>query len=77
MKITMARTVGNTLPDNTRRDHRHNLSPVPCAFCGEPADLRRTDVIVEAHGQHTSHTRINEIWHRSCFDDFLDQGEET
>ncbi|WP_121989549.1 hypothetical protein [Nitrospira lenta] len=77
MKTTMERTVENNLLDDIRKEYGHNISHIPCAFCGEPANLHDADVIVEMHGPHAAPDHSKDIWHRSCFEDFLDQGEET
>jgi hypothetical protein len=48
-----------------------------CHSCGHPVDLMRDDVLVES-ADITRNDRDGEmVWHQVCFDDFLDQGEET
>ena len=77
MKTAVGRIFGNTARANTGRP---SLQPIPlslCVFCQGPADPQSAEVIVETRGRLTLGDPITQIWHRSCYDDFLDQGEET
>ncbi len=77
MKTTVERNLGNTRRANTGRAPIQSLPLILCAFCGGPADPQSSEAIVETHGRRIPDDHITQIWHRSCFDEFLDQGEET
>lgn len=48
-----------------------------CMYCGKSVNLERDDAVTESRGALTSRRHAVQVWHRGCFDDFLDQGEET
>jgi len=63
--------------DNGHKEQIQDLLQVSCMFCGVSANLESKDVIVETHGNLFSHGEILQVWHRRCFEDYLDEGEET
>jgi hypothetical protein len=48
-----------------------------CHSCGYPVDLTRDDALVESAANAQNELDGETVWHQVCFDDFLDQGEET
>ena len=51
-------------------------SKIPCELCGHPVALPDERAVVESvsHEQDGDRPRV---WHGSCFENFLDQNEET
>lgn len=49
---------------------------VPCTFCGSPFEADDWDVVVEAQDTNDDDSAPVCIWHRRCFEAYLDQGEE-
>lgn len=77
MKTAVERNLGNTTRAIAGRAPLQPLPRTLCVFCEGPADPQSSEVIVETHGRRIPGDHITQIWHRSCFDDFLDRGEET
>jgi len=63
--------------DNGHKEQIQDLLQVSCMFCGMSVNLESKDVIVETHGNLFSHGERHQVWHRRCFEDYLDEGEET
>jgi hypothetical protein len=63
--------------DNGEKNPHRSRSQLPCIFCGLVADLDHDDLIVELRGNPSSYDAMPQVWHRRCYNDFLDQGEET
>lgn len=55
-------------------EKRRNQS---CMYCGKSVNLERDDAVTESRSAPTSRRTAVQVWHRGCFDDFLEQGEET
>lgn len=47
-----------------------------CAFCAFPIEADDWDVEVEAQDASDDSSQPVRIWHRECFEAFLDEGEE-
>ncbi len=77
MKTTVESNLSYSIRANTGRPSLQPLLLSLCIFCKEPADPQSADVIIETCGRLLLGDPITQIWHRSCYDDFLDQGEET
>jgi hypothetical protein len=65
------------MSDNGRSKPSPIHSQKPCASCGLPADLDSDHVIVEFKARRSFQDAIARVWHRGCYDEFLDQGEES
>jgi len=48
-----------------------------CYGCGKPIDLEHEDTLVEVVDGRWSPDRNMIRWHQNCFDQYLDEGEET
>lgn len=63
--------------DNGERKAPHNRSQLPCMYCGLPSDLDCNDVVLELLPTLPLRDAVSQVWHRYCYDDVLDEGEET
>ncbi|WP_455371160.1 hypothetical protein [Petrachloros mirabilis] len=61
--------------DFTRRTDKQ--ATPPCMYCGQSVNLEHDNAVTESREQPSSRRNPVQVWHRGCFDDFLDQGEET
>lgn len=48
-----------------------------CYGCGKPIDLVHEDTLVEMIGGRWPHAADIVRWHQDCFNQYLDEGEET
>jgi|GEM_PF-4257212 len=53
------------------------LPDAPCAYCGLPANPDFGHVVVEFLAGRIPQETVSRIWHRRCYDELLDQGEES
>lgn len=62
-------------------DHDEYRELVPpdftCRACGKPADLGSTNTLIEPIEHPGTPGGEGIVWHRDCFNAFLDEGEET
>lgn len=63
--------------DHDERKPSRHRSQLPCMYCGLPADLDCRDVVLEHLPNLPPQGAISQAWHRHCYNDFLDEGEET
>ncbi len=54
-----------------------SLSDGICAACGLPANPDSDHVVMEVRKGWTPQDTVCLVWHRCCYDEFLDQGEES
>jgi len=54
-----------------------DLTIVPCAACGLPANLNSGHVVVEFKKGETPQDTVCRVWHRRCYDEFVNRGEES
>lgn len=67
-----------TMNENTQRTSARNRSRNCCHYCGMSVNLEQEDTVMDALGGGSpQHKSGIQVWHRRCFDDFLDEGEET
>ncbi len=59
--------------------HRTLVPPTQptCYGCGKPIDLEQEDTLVELVEGRWSQDRDMIRWHHGCFNQYLDDGEET
>jgi len=48
-----------------------------CYGCGKPIELEKEDTLVELDEGWWSQDRDMIRWHQDCFNQYLDEGEET
>lgn len=64
--------------ENNQRTSTGDRSRACCHYCGMSVNLGSEDAVMDAPGGSSpDHKSGVEVWHRRCFDDFLDEGEET
>jgi len=60
---------------------RKTLGQVPtepaCHSCGKTVNLQRDNVLVELTDDPWSYNKSTIVWHQDCYDQFLDEGEES
>ncbi len=61
---------------NGHEEPSQSLPDASCASCGLPANPRSDHVVVEFNTSWSQDT-VCRIWHRRCYDEFLDFGEEV
>lgn len=56
-----------------------SVPDAPCPLCGIPANSEAEPAVVEFQkGEgRTSQDMTCLVWHQHCYDEFLDQGEES
>lgn len=54
-----------------------SLSDVLCTGCGLPANPDSEHVVREVRKGWTAQDTVCLVWHRCCYNEFLDQGEES
>ena len=52
-------------------------SGLTCYGCGKPIDFEHEDTLVELVEGRWSQDRDMIRWHQDCFNQYLDEGEET
>ena len=66
------------MTENNQRTSTGSRSRACCHYCGMSVNLGSEDAVMDAPGGGSpDHKSGVEVWHRRCFDDFLDEGEET
>lgn len=61
---------------NESRELAQNPPPA-CHGCGRPVNLENKNTLVETTERLWSHNKDGIVWHQDCFNNFLDEGEET
>jgi len=62
---------------NTRNGSPASMPPYPeCRGCGGTVDLRHDNLLVEKLIADSADESGVNIWHKDCYDLFLDEGEE-
>ena len=54
-----------------------SLSDILCTGCGLPANRDSDHVVMEVTKGWTPQDAVCLVWHRRCYDEFLDHGEES
>ncbi len=65
------------MSDNIHAKPLESLSETLCAACRLPASPNSEGVIMEVGKGWTPQGAVCLVWHRCCYDEFLDQGEES
>jgi len=47
-----------------------------CAFCDKSVKRDESDVFIEKQYIDQTNIYLMRIWHKSCYDQYLDQGEQ-
>jgi len=62
---------------NGHTDPSQSLPDAPCPGCGVPANSSSEQAVVEFQVGETAEDITCLVWHQHCYDEFLDQGEES
>lgn len=54
-----------------------SLSDILCTGCGLPANPDSDHVVMEVRKGWTPQDTVCLVWHRGCYNEFLDHGEES
>ena len=65
------------MPENSHRGRVSDRSRPACMYCGNSVNLEGEDAVTDSRGQTSSSDTTVQVWHRRCFEEYLDQGEET
>ena len=49
----------------------------PCRSCGKPVQLQGRSAFIEPNEEPRRSGSSQHVWHRECFDAYLEEGEET
>ena len=50
---------------------------VPCTSCGKPVQVPGSGAMIEPVDDVKARSTSERAWHRECFNNYLDEGEET
>lgn len=69
--------VEGTMSGNGQAKLLENISDSLCAACGLPANPDSDHVVKEVTKGWIPQDTVCLVWHRGCYDEFLDHGEES
>ena len=65
---------------NSKQDNQQSVMQArthsPCRSCGKPVPLQDQSAFIEPNEESKRAESGQHVWHRECFDAYLEEGEE-